>query len=50
MAMDGVGSSQEASKPSAAEMVDRLSRFDGPTEQFLENLLATQCQLADAKG
>ena len=34
---------------STAELVDWLSRFDGPPEQFLSNLLAGQCQLASAQ-
>ncbi len=29
-------------------MVDRLVQFDGPPESFLQELLATQCQLAEA--
>jgi len=33
-----------------AEIVDRLSRFDGPPEQFLVNLLAVQCRLAAAEA
>ncbi len=33
-----------------AEIIDRLSRFDGPPEQFLVNLLAVQCHLASAGG
>lgn len=33
-----------------AEVVDRLSRFDGPPEQFLANLLAVQCQIGPAQG
>lgn len=31
-----------------AELIDRLSRFDGPPESFLTNLLAAQCHLAPA--
>ena len=31
-----------------AEIIDRLSHFDGPPEQFLVNLLAVQCRLAAA--
>ncbi len=31
-------------------MVDRLVQFDGPPESFLQELLATQCQLAEADG
>ncbi|MFW6155070.1 MAG: HlyD family efflux transporter periplasmic adaptor subunit [Planctomycetota bacterium] len=42
------GSSQQP--PSAADLVDRLSRFDGPPEMFLVNLLAVQCHLAAAEG
>jgi multidrug resistance efflux pump len=30
--------------------VDRLSRFDGPPEHFLLNLLAVQCHIASASG
>jgi len=33
-----------------AEIVDRLSRFDGPPEQFLANLLAVQCQIGPAQA
>jgi multidrug efflux pump subunit AcrA (membrane-fusion protein)/GAF domain-containing protein len=33
-----------------AEVLSRLSRFDGPPEQFLVNLLAVQCHLAPAEG
>ena len=36
--------------PTAADLVDRLSRFDGPPEQFLVNLLAVQCHLAGAES
>jgi biotin carboxyl carrier protein len=35
--------------PTVAELVDRLSRFDGPPEVFLVNLLAVQCHLAGAE-
>ncbi|MHC4715395.1 MAG: HlyD family efflux transporter periplasmic adaptor subunit [Planctomycetota bacterium] len=34
--------------PTTAELVDRLSRFEGPPEQFLVNLLAVQCHLSSA--
>ncbi len=37
-------------RPSTAEIIERLSRFDGPPEQFLVNLLAMQCHLASAAG
>ncbi len=33
-----------------AELVERLSRFDGPPEQFLVNLLAMQCHIASAEA
>ncbi len=33
---------------STAELVAQLSRFDGPTEEFLINLLALQCHVASA--
>ncbi|HET6429494.1 MAG TPA: HlyD family efflux transporter periplasmic adaptor subunit [Phycisphaerae bacterium] len=36
--------------PTTAELVDRLSRFEGPPEQFLVNLLAVQCHLAAASA
>jgi multidrug resistance efflux pump len=42
------GPSQQ--QPSAADLIDRLSRFDGPPEMFLVNLLAVQCHLAAAEG
>ena len=35
-------------RPTTAEIIDRLSRFDGPPEEFLVNLLAVQCYLASA--
>jgi multidrug resistance efflux pump len=44
--------SQESGRPSptVADLVDRLSRFDGPPEAFLANLLAVQCYIAAAGG
>jgi len=33
-----------------AEIIDRLSRFEGPPEKFLVNLLAVQCRLAAAEA
>ena len=33
-----------------SEVLDRLSRFDGPPNEFLERLLAAQCHLARAAG
>ena len=46
----GVGQSPEAERPTTADMIDRLSRFDGPPEQFLLHLLAVQCSLAGAEA
>jgi len=36
--------------PTTADLIDRLSRFDGPPDQFLVNLLAVQCHLSAARG
>ncbi|RPI61806.1 MAG: HlyD family efflux transporter periplasmic adaptor subunit, partial [Planctomycetaceae bacterium] len=36
--------------PPISELIDRLSRFDGPPEQFLLNLLAVQCMIASASA
>jgi len=38
------------SEITTAEIVDRLSRFDGPPEQFLVNLLSVQCRIASASA
>jgi len=38
----------QVSPPSTAELIDRLSQFEGPPEQFLVNLLAVQCHIASA--
>jgi len=35
---------------STAGIIEQLSRFDGPPEQFLVNLLAVQCRLASAEA
>ena len=51
MAIDRVETSQRPGLPERlpmAELIDRLSRFEGPPEQFLVNLLAVQCQVAGA--
>ena len=52
MAFDRVeASSGRSGSPelaTTAELVDRLSRFDGPPEQFLVNLLAVQCRVSGA--
>jgi len=37
-----------ATTPTMGEIIDRLSRFDGPPEQFLAALLAVQCSLSGA--
>ncbi len=37
-----------AAPAGVAEAIDRLSRFDGPPEQFLGNLLAVQCEIGSA--
>jgi len=53
MTPDGARISESGAQqrlPSTAELVDRLSRFDGPPEQFLVNLLAVQCHIASADG
>jgi len=42
--------SQAAERLSAAEVVERLSRFDGPPEQFLAHLVAVQCQIGPAEA
>ena len=36
--------------PTTSELIDRLSRFEGPPEEFLVNLLAVQCHLASASA
>jgi len=53
MTPDGARISESSAQdrpPSTVELVDRLSRFDGPPEQFLLNLLAVQCHIATADG
>jgi len=44
------GQSGVGTRLSTAEVIERLSRFDGPPEQFLATLLAVQCQMASAEG
>ncbi|MDY6914027.1 MAG: HlyD family efflux transporter periplasmic adaptor subunit [Planctomycetota bacterium] len=41
---------QGGESPTTGEIVDRLSRFDGPPEQFLATLLAVQCYISAAEG
>ncbi|MGA2266315.1 MAG: HlyD family efflux transporter periplasmic adaptor subunit [Phycisphaerae bacterium] len=51
--MDSQSTSQpglHGREPSTGELVDRLSRFDGPPEHFLLTLLAVQCHIASASG
>lgn len=43
-------SAQRPQAPSTGELIDRLSRFDGPPELFLVNLVAVQCHIAPATG
>jgi hypothetical protein len=40
----------EHERPTMAQMIERLSRFDGPPEKFLLNLLAVQCHLVAAEA
>jgi len=37
-------------RPAITDLVERLSHFDGPPEQFLFNLLAVQCYITGAEG
>ena len=51
--MQDIDTSQQTRPPaelSIAEIIERLSRFDGPPERFLVNLLEAQCHLASASG
>ena len=41
---------QQPGRLTTAEIVDRLSHFDGPPEEFLVNLLAVQCRMAEAQA
>jgi biotin carboxyl carrier protein len=41
---------RQTGRMTTAEVVARLSRFDGPPEQFLSVLLAVQCQVAPARA
>lgn len=43
-------SAPQPSYPSTAEVIEELSRFDGPPEEFLSALLEAQCRLTAAKG
>ena len=50
--MDTVQDSRQraAGAISTVDLIGRLSRFDGPPEEFLVNLLAVQCHVAGAAG
>lgn len=39
-----------AAEPSLSDLVDHLTRFDGPPEQFLLHMLAVQCHIGSARG
>ncbi len=45
-----VSNTQSETTVTTAEIIDRLSRFDGPPEQFLVTLLSVQCRLAAASN
>jgi len=42
--------SQNQQPLSTAELIERLSQFDGPPEHFLANLLAVQCYVTAAEN
>ena len=42
--------SREPVRPTAADLIDQVGRFDGPPEQFLAHLLAIQCWVGAAEG
>jgi multidrug resistance efflux pump len=44
------GQAGTATRPGTAAVIERLSQFDGPPEQFLATLLAVQCQVSAAEG
>lgn len=46
MSSQSLGAQPEAI--TTAELIEQVTRFDGPPEQFLDFLLRTQCNLADA--
>jgi multidrug resistance efflux pump len=47
---DQIDRSGPGGAPSASDLIDRLSRFQGPPAEFLANLLAVQCHLAAASA
>ena len=47
---DRSGSLAAAERLTMADVIDRLSRFEGPPQAFLANLLAVQCQIGAAEG
>jgi len=50
MDSDDVHNSPPGPVVSASDLIDRLSRFQGPPQVFLTNLLAVQCQLSSASA
>ena len=51
MAAENIRSRVSAdAEPTTSELIDRLSRFEGPPDEFLVNLLAVQCHLASASA
>jgi len=46
----GASSARDAGGTAAADLIEELTRFDGPPEVFLATLLAVQCRLARAAG
>ncbi len=40
----------EGGEPTTADVLDRLTRFDGPPDRFLPELLAAQCRIAGARA
>lgn len=53
MALDGGQVEQRGPQSlgvTTSDLIERLSSFEGPPEQFLVNLLAAQCQVASAAG
>ena len=40
----------QVAEPTLTDLVDHLTRFDGPPDQFLLHLLAVQCHIGSARG
>jgi hypothetical protein len=45
-----LGIPADAERLTTADVIDRLSRFEGPPQEFLANLLAVQCQIGAAEA